>query len=191
MSQANITQPQSGLDEALEETFPASDPTAWTPAKKYHKKFPSLEDQVTIEWKRSGKDFDYETYNRDALLTFGGGKSIHVSNPPTYFGDAKYANSEELFIAALSCCYMQTFLALASKQGYNVKNYVDTAIGVLGNDSSGKMGITEIKLNPTITFEGIQPHESMLQKMQQRAHDNCFIANSVSAKIIINIKLHN
>jgi organic hydroperoxide reductase OsmC/OhrA len=184
---------QKRIDEALKESFPASDSPARIGAHPQRKKItaPSviLKDKVFVEWKRKGSNFDYEKYNRDAKLTFGGGKSITVSNPPQYFGDAKYANSEELFIAALACCYMQTFLAVASKQGYNIKQYQDEAVGLLGHNSKGKLGITDINLNLKVKFEGIQPSKSALDLIKKSAHDHCFIANSSCSKLNITIKL--
>ncbi len=183
---------QASIDESIDESFPASDPPAWTTVSRQHKKSSTantLQDKVTLEWQRTSANFDYETYNRDAKLTFAGGARIQVSNSPVYFGEAKHANSEELMIAALSCCYMQTFLAVASKQGYNVKSYKDEAFGVLGNDEKGKMSMTEVSLNPIIKFEGIQPNDAVLVKIREKAHANCFIANSVNSIIHITIKL--
>ena len=42
-------------------------------------------EKITLAWERNTADFIYETYNRDAVLTFGGGESMPISNPEKYF----------------------------------------------------------------------------------------------------------
>src|SRR4051812_2095072 len=85
------------IDESLEESFPASDSPAWIESNKFktQDKLHVLEDKTNLTWKRKTSDFDYENYNREAELLFGGGKKITVSNPEKYFGDPQYPNSEE------------------------------------------------------------------------------------------------
>lgn len=144
---------------------------------------------ITLMWERKTFDFVYETYDRTAVLKFNGGSSIEISNPPSYFGDANLPNAEELLISSLASCYMQTFLAVACKQGYIINSYADNVIGIVGKNASGKYCITEIILNPKILFHRLEPDMITLQKMQEKAHDNCFIANSLNAKIKINIQL--
>lgn len=191
MSKSTSNSIQNSIDESLKESFPASDPPAWIESKKYidAKKSDILEDTTHLTWHRKTSDFDYETYNRDAELIFGGGKKIMVSNPEKYFGNSEQINSEELLIASVSCCYMQTFLAIASKQGYNIASYEDKALGKLYKDANGKMSMREINLFPEVQFEGLQPNEATLQKLKNLACKNCFISNSVSSQVNVVITL--
>ncbi|HVV67839.1 MAG TPA: OsmC family protein [Gammaproteobacteria bacterium] len=183
--QKKVASTQKSIDEAIEESFPASDPPAWTTTISHAHPQENLT-KTTLAWQRTTTDFIYETYNRDATLTFSGGETLLVSNPSLYYGDSRFTNSEELFVAALSFCYMHTLLAIASKQRYKIKSYTDKAIGKIGNNAQGAMCVVEIQLHPEILFEE-QPDNNQIQKLQESAHKHCFIANSISSKINIHI----
>lgn len=149
------------------------------------------EHKIAIEWQRSTPDFFYETYDRTYTITYSGGKNIQASNPPEYFGKAELPNPEELLISALASCYMQTFLAVACKYGFVVDRYEDSTTGITGKNERGKNCITEIHLNPRVTFAAHIPDPATLNKMQEKAHDYCFISNTVNAYLKINIQILN
>jgi organic hydroperoxide reductase OsmC/OhrA len=87
---------------------------------------------------------------------------------------------------------MQTFLAVTCKFGFIIDSYVDNATGITGNNEKGKKCITEINLNPKIIFNALhQPDSAMLNKMREKAHDNCFISNTLNARLNINIQTVN
>lgn len=143
---------------------------------------------TSIKWQRDGQDFNYETYHRDFTIQFGGGKVIQGSNPKEYFGNPELPNSEELLMSALAGCYMQTFLAIASKQGYIIDTYSDEASGVSTKNEQGKVRIAEITLHPKIKFSGSKiPDESAINKIRDKAHEYCFIANSLNSQITIEV----
>lgn len=148
--------------------------------------------QITVDWQRKNPDFKYETFDRIYTITFSGGNHIQASNPPEYFGNPQLPNPEELLISSLASCYMLTFLAVACKQGFIVDSYQESATGNTGKSEQGKNCVTEINLNPQITFGGNkQPDNETLNKMRDKAHANCFISNSVTARVNINIQLVN
>jgi organic hydroperoxide reductase OsmC/OhrA len=144
------------------------------------------EHKVDLLWKGNDHAFSYETYPRDHELRFDNGKTITASSAPAYFGNSDAIDPEEMLVAALSSCHMLTFLAVASKRGYVVVEYQDHAVGYLDKNSTGKMAITTVTLNPSIQFSQDKiPSPEELSKLHDKAHENCFIANSVMCEITV------
>lgn len=125
------------------------------------------------------------TYSRDAQLGSGddsGRKPAVPGSAPTVFGgDATRYNPEELLLMSLSECHMLTFLAIASRKGVRVVSYEDDAIGTLAigeYGTKGKMSMQEAVLRPRVSIVGASAED--VQAMHEKAHANCFIANSVN-----------
>ncbi len=146
------------------------------------------EHSIKIVWKLQGDNFDYESYNRDHRIEFDGKNSICASAAPEFHGNPSCVNPEQAFAASIASCHMLTFLAIASKRGFVVKSYEDNASGKLGKNSAGKTAITLINLRPSVIFaKDRTPSRDVFDSMQEQAHKNCFIANSVAScvKILI------
>jgi organic hydroperoxide reductase OsmC/OhrA len=142
------------------------------------------EHKITLKWQRTTPDFQYKTYDRTHQIHFSGGDQLSVTAAPEYLGNPDIANPEELLVAALSSCHMLTFLAIAAMKGLTIDSYVDEAVGVLGKNATGKMAVTDVILRPKIAFSGTnQPDQATLDQMHHKAHENCFIANSVLANV--------
>jgi organic hydroperoxide reductase OsmC/OhrA len=83
-------------------------------------------------------------------------------------------------------CHMLTFLAVASIKKFTVDLYTDNAEGILEKDSSGKMVMNRIILRPQIVFSGSHnPTPQELEELHEKAHNGCFIANSINSAVII------
>ena len=79
---------------------------------------------------------------------------------------------------------MLTFLALASNRGFVVDSYEDCAVGHLGKNANGKMAVIRVDLHPQITFSGAKlPAQTDLDWLHDKAHKECFIANSVNTEV--------
>jgi organic hydroperoxide reductase OsmC/OhrA len=60
------------------------------------------------------------------------------------------------------------------------------SIGTLAKDSSGKMAITHCQLQPRIIFSGEKTADAAeLARLHAKAHENCFIANSLRTEVSI------
>ena len=141
------------------------------------------EHKASIKWSRGGKDFTYKTYSRDHVWV-ANGNEIPASATPAYLGNPSRVDPEAALVAALSSCHMLTFLALAANKGFVVESYEDAAVGHLETNAAGKMAITRVELHPKISFGGAkQPAVADLEWLHDKAHKECFIANSVTTDV--------
>jgi len=141
------------------------------------------EHKANIRWTRDGKDFTYKTYSRDHVWSVNS-NDVPASATPAYLGNPNRVDPEAAFVAALSSCHMLTFLALASNKGFVVDRYEDSAVGHLEKNAAGKMAVTRVELHPRILFGGTKtPAQADLDWLHDKAHKECFIANSVTTDV--------
>jgi len=144
------------------------------------------EHKVNLSWKNESEDFSYKKYDRTHIWEFEGGIVVNASAAPEYFGKNEYVNPEEAFAASLASCHMLTFLAIASMKKFIIEIYEDNAVAILEKNEKSRIAVTKLYLRPKVTFTGDNiPDKVMIDEMHYRAHTECFIANSVLTKIII------
>ena len=138
--------------------------------------------QATITWKRDDNGSAPHRYGREHTWTFDGGLTVPASASPHLVRAP--IDPEEAFVAALSSCHMLWFLDLAARRGYRVTNYVDRAVGVMEKSKAGKVAITRVRLRPEATFAGEKlPTTDEIDALHHAAHEECFIANSVTTDV--------
>jgi organic hydroperoxide reductase OsmC/OhrA len=140
---------------------------------------------VDVSWSRGEHEFTYQSYSRDHTWTFDGGDTVTASANPAYRGSKAAVDPEEAFVAALASCHMLTFLAIAAKKRFVVDTYDDHAVGVMAKNEAGRMAITKVTLSPRIVFAGAEPDATTLDRMHHLAHDQCFVANSVTTRVTV------
>ncbi|MFZ4713350.1 MAG: OsmC family protein [Bacteriovoracaceae bacterium] len=143
---------------------------------------------IKLNWANKEGTFEYDHFSRNHTVTFSGGQSLTNSSAKEFVGDERQSNPEELMAGALSSCHMLTFLALCAKKKMHVLSYQDTAIATLGKNPEGKMWVEKIEINPQVTFKDLNPSPEELTVLHQRAHNNCFIANSIKSPVFMNGK---
>jgi len=141
---------------------------------------------ANLSWNREGSGFGYKEYSRDHRWDFpSNDQSLKASAAPKYMGSEDCVDPEEAYVAALASCHMLTFLAVASMSGFVVDSYQEAAVGRLSPDENKKMVISKITLNPTIQFSGEKtPDAAQLEQLHEKAHHECFLANSVKTEIV-------
>jgi organic hydroperoxide reductase OsmC/OhrA len=119
----------------------------------------------------------YQAYKRDHEISVVGKPPIPGSSDPKFRGDAARYNPEELLVAALSTCHMLWYLHLCADAGIVVESYEDRAEGTMKETTEGGGRFVSVKLRPHVRVIGsIEQAEAL----HQRAHELCFIANSVN-----------
>jgi organic hydroperoxide reductase OsmC/OhrA len=146
-----------------------------------------LSHTATIRWRQDDDDhFSLGRYTRVHEISFDGGTTIQASgapgNVPAQFSSEASVDPEELFVASLSSCHMLWFLDLARRAGVEILSYEDQAEGIMERDADGRTAITKVTLRPRID-SAATPEQ--LADLHHKAHDACFIANSVKTVVTV------
>lgn len=121
----------------------------------------------------------YRSYERANEVRAEGPPPILGSSEPTFRGDRTRWNPEQLLVASISQCHMLWVLHLASEAGVVIVDYRDRAHGVM-EEAAGRPGrFREAVLRPRVVVADAAMVEAA-QGLHGRAHELCFIANSVN-----------
>lgn len=144
---------------------------------------------ATVAWQRDGQDFAGQRYSRGHAWHFDGGLTVPASSSPLSvplpMSVAANVDPEEALVAATSSCHMLFFLSLAAQRGFIVDDYRDEAFGELGKNGAGRLAMTRIVLRPRIAFAGTPPSPEALAALHHDAHERCYIANSLTAEVVV------
>lgn len=144
---------------------------------------------AVVVWQDDGAGFAEGRYSRAHEWRFDGGVVVPASASPSIVppprSRADAVDPEEAFVAALSSCHMLWFLDFARRAGFVVARYEDRAVGLMQRVARGRMAITRVSLRPQAVFVGRQPDPSDLSALHDKAHEACFIANSVTSEVVV------
>jgi organic hydroperoxide reductase OsmC/OhrA len=139
-----------------------------------------------MEPKQKYKVFHYTTTvqwtgERTGLLRAEGKSDISVASPPEFKGVPNVWTPEDLFVAALNICQMNTFVAYALKKGLILISYKSEAEGTL-DFADGSYRFVNVRIKPKITVKGSVSEMDVAQIVRD-AHEGCLIANSINADV--------
>jgi organic hydroperoxide reductase OsmC/OhrA len=145
---------------------------------------------ATIRWSRNPEtDFARGQYSRAHSWEFDGGVTVPASPSPHVvpqpWSDTSAVDPEEAFVASLASCHMLFFVDLARRAGLVIDGYIDEAEGVLEKRDDGKMWMSSVTLRPRLNCGGDAPDEATVAELHHKAHEACFIANSVTTEVTI------
>ena len=108
--------------------------------------------------------------------------SIQVATPPAFGGDPGEWSPEDLFLGAISSCFMATYLVFARKSGLEVTGIKCESIGQV-ELLDGSYKFTTVNVYPRISIKNEDMRE-LAEKALAKTQKHCLIANSISADII-------
>ena len=109
--------------------------------------------------------------------------ALTLSSDPAFLGEQGLPNPEKLLLAAASSCQLLSFLAIAARSRVDVLAYDDEAEAIMPGDPK-PMRITQIRLRPRIVVAA-DSNVARVRRLVDRAHDGCFIANTLNAEMSI------
>ena len=141
--------------------------------------------QISLQWvgNRGTGTSNYKAYDRAHEIELPGKPKIFGSSDPAFLGDPTKHNPEELLIAALSSCHMLWYLHLCADAKIIVTTYRDRAAGKMTITENGGGRFTQVILKPEITISTSSKLEQA-QQLHHKAHQLCFIANSVNFPVL-------
>ena len=146
---------------------------------------------IELNWTLGNGELSYGQYNTDHKIKINDEILLNAGSAAEYGGSPNNLNPEQALAAAISSCHMMTFLALAAKMKWPVITYEDKAVAYLGKNSKGNMSVNKIELNPKIIFQNnFSVSDEEMAKMQDRSHRYCFIANSLSEEVEVEIVIN-
>ena len=145
---------------------------------------------IDLSWNRKEEELSPGKFSSEHEITYNEHYKVMSDTAPDWGGSANNTNPEQALAASLSSCHMMTFLALAAKTKWPVSSYTDHAVGHLGKNSRKQMVVNQIDLNPVVSFDsGFEVSYEELEKMHDRAHRYCFIANTLDSEVGVNINI--
>jgi len=145
---------------------------------------------ASITWRSDSPDeFTRNKYTRGHTWEFDGGVTVPASSSPHVvrvpFSVEAAVDPEEALVASAASCHMLTFLWLAAKGGFNIASYTDNAVGEMAATETGGQWVSKITLDPQIEWIGDPPTADELADLHHRAHEGCYIANSIKSEIVV------
>jgi len=125
----------------------------------------------SVEWK-SG---------RHGMIHAADKPTIEVSRPPQFNGQEGVWSPEDLFLATVNICLMQTFMEYALRTDLGLISYESAAEGVLER-SEGRYRFTEFHLQPVILVKS-EEDVGRAAKILNSAESACLISNSIRATV--------
>lgn len=109
---------------------------------------------------------------------------IEVATPPQFpKGIPGIWSPEHLFTAAVTSCFMTTFLSVAENSKLSFQSFSCGSKGKL-DKVDGKFQMTEVLIEPVLTIADEKDRDRALRVLT-KTEENCLITNSIRSRVIM------
>lgn len=137
---------------------------------------------VNITWNKDRKGM---MCSPELNLNGSSDACLEVATPPEFpKGIPGIWSPEHLFTAAVSSCFMTTFLSIAENSKLEFKSFTCNSSGKL-DQVNGKLQMTDVSLEPVLTILREEDRDKAL-KILAKTESACLITNSIKAKVTMN-----
>ena len=143
--------------------------------------------KLTAKWegnKGTGTS-SLKAYDRSHTVSIDGKPDLHLTTDNPAVGDKSKLNPEDLLVTAVSSCHMLSYLYVCAMEGVIVTDYIDHATGVMIENASGGGQFKNVSLHPEVVVENSSMVEKAIE-LHHKAHEICYIANSVNFEVLCN-----
>ncbi len=139
-----------------------------------------------METKRTYKVFRFESNmrwksGRHGVISLAGKPDLDISSPPEFGGKPGFWSPEDLFVATVNACLMQTFMAFALRTDLALLSYESAAEGVLER-AEGRYRFTEFNIRPLLVLKSEKDVERA-RTILDSAEAVCLISESIRATV--------
>jgi len=134
--------------------------------------------ETEVEW----------TGQKKGKLTVSGLPTLEVATPPEFQGHEGMWSPEYYFLASVNACFMTTFLAISQMSKLEFVSFSSRARGKLEKIEGQVPQMTEITLHPRLIIRHARDIERA-GRILEKAEKNCFISNSIKARVLIDPEL--
>lgn len=134
---------------------------------------------VSASWDFSAKKGSLETLDGSIHMAHAGAASLG--------GTAGIANPEELLIAAVSACFVQTWAIFIEKLKVPIEKALVDAGCVVEKDPAGGYHVTSITLEPRVPAAVWESRRADVEKTLSLAEKYCIVSKAVKAGVTLTV----
>jgi organic hydroperoxide reductase OsmC/OhrA len=135
---------------------------------------------VSATWDFSAKKGHLETHDGSIRMAHAGASVLG--------GTAGIANPEELLVAAVSACFVQTWAIFIEKLKLPIEKALVGAGCVVEKDPAGGFHVTSITIEPHIPAAVWADRKDDVEKTLALAEKYCIVSKAVKAGVALSVK---
>ena len=131
----------------------------------------------------------FRKQNERTQVIFSSAGQMEIGSPVEFGGNGKNLNPEEMFVAAINSCLMNTFFYFTQKYKIEISSYNSQASGRLEKQSDG-FRFTGVYVRAKIEISDDKDFDK-IQESGKLAEKYCLISRSISCEIDYKLEILN